>query len=179
MYFVYVSWSSQWIRSEKKCQFYFKLKIFNFFTIQPRQLKFLPMNPLMSTSIFQKLQLSSLYSWILLLFFYCKRCNFYCGGFLCYWLVGIKIMKSILCYWTQWSEIFISWVLLAPSSVVFFNFFVFDQSFMKLGEVVVLMSTITSPSFINDGSKTKKLKKTILDGAKSTQHRKISDHWVQ
>ena len=64
-------------------------------------------------------------------FFYCKRCNFYCGGFLCYWLVGIKIMKSILCYWTQWSEIFISWVLLAPSSVVFFNFFVFDQSFMK------------------------------------------------
>ena len=50
---------------------------------------------------------------------------------------------------------------------------------MKLGEVVVLMSTITSPSFINDGSKTKKLKKTTLDGAKSTQHRKISDHWVQ
>ena len=112
-------------------------------------------------------------------FFYCKRCNFYCGGFLCYWLVGIKIMKSILCYWTQWSEIFLCWVLLAPSSVVFFNFFVLDPSLMKLGEVIVLMSTTTSPSFIKDWSKTKKLKKTTLDGAKSTQLIKISDHWVQ
>ena len=50
---------------------------------------------------------------------------------------------------------------------------------MKLGEVIVLMSTTTSPSFIKHGSKTKKLKKTTLDGAKSTLNKLSSDHWTK
>ena len=36
------------------------------------------------------------------------------------------------------------------------NFFVFDPFLMKLGEIVALMSTTISPSFIENGSKTKK-----------------------
>ena len=130
------STSSQWIRSENKCHFCIKLKFFNFFTIQLRELKFLPMNVLMSTSIFRKLQLSSLYSLIIILFSKTKRCNFLSGQFLSVWLGGIKIMKSMLSYFAQWSELNLFRVLLAPSSVLFFNFFVFDVFLMKLGEVV-------------------------------------------
>ena len=171
---------SQWIRSENKCHFCIKLKFFNFFTIQLRELKFLPMNVLMSTSIFRKLQLSSLYSLIIILFSKTKRCNFLSGQFLSVWLGGIKIMKSMLSYFAQWSELNLFRVLLAPSSVLFFNFFVFDVFLMKLGEVVELMSTTTSPSFIkNPSSKTKKLKKRTLDGAKSTLNKLSSDHWTK
>ena len=170
----------QWIRSEKKCHFCIKLKFFNFFTIQLRELKFLPMNVLMSTSIFRKLQLSSLYSLIIILFSKIKRCNFLSGQFLSVWLGGIKIMKSMLSYFAQWSELNLFRVLLAPSSVLFFNFFVFDVFLMKLGEVVELMSTTTSPSFIkNPSSRTKKLKKRTLDGAKSTLNKLSSDHWTK
>ena len=170
---------TQWIRSEKKCHFCIKLKFFNFFTIQLRELKFLPMNVLMSTSIFRKLQLSSLYSLIIILFSKIKRCNFLSGQFLSVWFRGIKIMKSMLSYFVQWSELNLFRVLLAPSSVLFFNFFVFDVFLMKLGEVVELMSTTTSPSFIKDWSKTKKLKKTTLDGAKSTWKFFYGHHWGQ
>ena len=54
------------------------------------------------------------------------------------------------------------------------------NNFLKGQNQQVLMSTSTSPSIIKDGSKTKKLiKTTLLYGAKSTQHIKISDHWVQ
>ena len=147
----------QWIRSEKKCHFCIKLKFFNFFTIQLRELKFLPMNVLMSTSIFRKLQLSSLYSLIIILFSKIKRCNFLSGQFLSVWFRGIKIMKSMLSYFVQWSELNLFRVLLAPSSVLFFSFFVFDVVFlMKIGEVVVPICAITSPSFIKIGWKTKK-----------------------
>ena len=170
----------QWIRSENKCHFCIKLKFFNFFTIQLRELKFLPMNVLMSTSIFRKLQLSSLYSLIIILFSKIKRCNFLSGQFLSVWFRGIKIMKSMLSYFVQWSELNLFRVLLAPSSVLFFSFFVFDDGFlMKLGEVVVLMSSTTSPSFIKNTSKTKKLKKRTLDGAKSTLNKLSSDHWAK
>ena len=50
---------------------------------------------------------------------------------------------------------------------------------MKIGEVVVLMSSTTSPSFIKNTSKTKKLKKRTLDGAKSTLNKLSSDHWAK
>ena len=93
--------TAQWIRSENKCHFCIKLKFFNFFTIQLRELKFLPMNVLMSTSIFRKLQLSSLYSLIIILFSKIKRCNFLSGQFLSVWFRGIKIMKSMLSYFVQ------------------------------------------------------------------------------
>ena len=120
----------QWIRSEKKCHFCIKLKFFNFFTIQLRELKFLPMNVLMSTSIFRKLQLSSLYSLIIILFSKIKRCNFLSGQFLSVWLGGIKIMKSMLSYFAQWSELNLFRVLLAPSFFQLFCFWwwVFDET---------------------------------------------------
>ena len=149
----------QWIRSENKCHFCIKLKFFNFFTIQLRELKFLPMNVLMSTSIFRKLQLSSLYSLIIILFSKTKRCNFLSGQFLSVWFRGIKIMKSMLSYFVQWSELNLFRVLLAPSSVLFFSFFVFDAFLMKLGEVVVLMSSNNFTKFHQKHIKNKKVEK--------------------
>ena len=51
-----------------------------------------------------------------------KMCNSGATRLKCYWSNGMKIMKFIHCYWTQWCSTFISWVLLAPSSVEIFNF---------------------------------------------------------
>ena len=51
-----------------------------------------------------------------------KMCNSGAARLKWYWSNGMKIMKFIHCYWTQWCSTFISWVLLAPSSVEIFNF---------------------------------------------------------
>ena len=47
---------------------------------------------------------------------------------------------------------------------ILFVFFVFDPILMKLGEVVVLLDTTTSPSFIKIGLKTKKFSHEPISG---------------
>ena len=70
-----------------------------------------------------------------------KTCNSGVAMLKCYWLIGMKIMKFIHHYWTQWCETFISWVLLAPSSVEIFNFWTRRDWRLKFSQIDVLMFT--------------------------------------
>ena len=97
-----------------------------------------------------------------------KMCNFCAASVKCYWIVGMKIMKFICCYWTQWCPLKKFQVLLAPSSVVFFNFWHRIAWRLKISQNNVVMSILFCEFFSLLGGLCQKLKKSTLDGAKST-----------
>ena len=108
-----------------------------------------------------------------------KTCNLYFAQLNCYWLIGMKIMKFIHCYWTQWSTSFISWVLLAPSSVEIFNFWSRLAKRLKISQNDVLKSTSSCEIFSLLASLDQKLKISALDGAKSIELKNRLHHWAQ
>ena len=105
-----------------------------------------------------------------------KTCNFWAAQLKCYWLIGMKIMKFIHCYWTQWCATFISWVLLAPSSVEIFNFWTRRAWRLIFSQNDVLMSASFCENFTLQAFLVQKLKISTLDGAKSTQDIKVAHH---
>ena len=108
-----------------------------------------------------------------------KTCNSGVARLKCYWLIGMKIMKFIYCYWTQWCSKIISLVLLAPSSVEIFNFWTRRAWRLKFSQIDVLMSTPLCENFSLHSLLVQKLKISTLDGAKSTKDIIFERHWVQ
>ena len=96
-----------------------------------------------------------------------KMCNSGAARLKCYWSNGMKIMKFIHCYWTQWCSTFISWVLLAPSSVEIFNFWTRRARRLKFSQNDVLMSISCCEKFQPPSPCGSKVE--TLDGAESTQ----------
>ena len=108
-----------------------------------------------------------------------KTCNLAGAWVKCYWLIGMKIMKFIHCYWTQWCSTILSWVLLAPSSVEIFNFWTRRVWRLKFSQNDALMSTSFWENFSLQALLVQKLKISTLDGAKITPDKIVEHHWVQ
>ena len=109
-------------------------------------------------------------------FFTLKMCNFFPAQLTSNWSVGMKIMQLILCYCGQRSANFLWKVLEAPSSFEIFNFLTVRDRKLKFWQNDALMSTLFCQNFSLLSVMVKKLKISKLDGAKSTLHKKFSDH---